>query len=722
MDSGQPTVKRTTAKNFDFLTKEPPPNLTEFQKFIRDRGSHGILGPVETWPTQLRQLILIVVADPDPSIIYWGEEGTAIYNEAYTHLVGSKHPGLQGGDPKIHFAEIWTPFQTILDKGKEDGLTHVGRDQLLLLHRYGYLEETYFTFKFIPIIGPDGDVVGSYATVVETTKEVLANRRLKCVNHLAQEIATATDITELWSKIISGLENNEHDIPLAMLYAVEDAATLSELGLTEYSPERTICSLQGKIGIPSSHPCAPLRMELDRGTDPLTMAFQDVRDRGVARLLSAEDNTLPSELLTGINWRGFGVPCTRAVICPISSASSRQVLGYLLLGLNPRRPYDEDYRNFIHLITREITTPHVSAVLLREEVRRGQSAAKQAVLDRSKLSQQLLRRTQEYEESKIRFERFAERAEVGLTLLDEDGHILWASDRWYDITMHPRNDPNAVSWLDSLLPEDRPMVDGMWKQLQQGQSVSYQARLVKKEPGSVGVVSILVSAYCDYDETGRKTIMGWVSNNRVDALILTVSTRCLTDISALKWAENQLLSRSQELERSESRWRNFTDKAPVGVVLMDSSYRTVIANDAFLEILGHEAEDDSPLSWLSRVVEEDAFTLTRLFQDLPTFDGPITIEFRLKQYWKSREESQTRTRRTILCSFHAIMEGTRKVQEVIGWFTDISAQKAAEDVLRKRMDQAIEMKHQQENFIDVSVQHSSSVTAKSSVLSSTSTL
>ena len=53
-------------------------------------------------------LVLVIVADPQPSIIYWGQNpAVSIYNEAYTHLVGQKHPGLMGQDPKVHFAGMY---------------------------------------------------------------------------------------------------------------------------------------------------------------------------------------------------------------------------------------------------------------------------------------------------------------------------------------------------------------------------------------------------------------------------------------------------------------------------------------------------------------------------------------------------------------------------------------------------------------------------------------
>jgi hypothetical protein len=61
--------------------------------------------------------------------------------------------------------------------------------------------------------------------------------------------------------------------------------------------------------------------------------------------------------------------------------NSRSVLAFLVMALNPRRPYDEDYKGFMHLLTQQVTTPQLSAVILREEVERRQLLERQEALD-----------------------------------------------------------------------------------------------------------------------------------------------------------------------------------------------------------------------------------------------------------------------------------------------------------------------------------------------------
>lgn len=74
-------------------------------------------------------------------MIYWGDDATIVYNEAYTELIDQKHPALQGQDPKIEFAEIWDDFEKLLAKQREDAETVVDANMFLLLHRHGFYGE-----------------------------------------------------------------------------------------------------------------------------------------------------------------------------------------------------------------------------------------------------------------------------------------------------------------------------------------------------------------------------------------------------------------------------------------------------------------------------------------------------------------------------------------------------------------------------------------------------
>ena len=80
------------------------------------------------------------------------------------------------------------------------------------------------------------------------------------------------------------------------------------------------------------------------------------------RRLSEEDCTK----LYSIEYRGYGDPCYGAVVLPIQPTSTR-THGYLIVGLNPRRPYDAAYQNFHHGLIDHLSTTVARVKLMTED-------------------------------------------------------------------------------------------------------------------------------------------------------------------------------------------------------------------------------------------------------------------------------------------------------------------------------------------------------------------
>lgn len=136
--------------------------------------------------------------------------------------------------------------------------------------------------------------------------------------------------------------------------------------------------------------------------------FREVMKTDKPAVISIGSVDLPFAMMDGLEWRGFGDACRDVVVCPIHPTTGETILGFLIMGVNPRRPYDDDYNLFIQLLSRQLATSLASVVLFEEEIRRGQKAAKLAAEDRYHLSEQLAARTQEARENELRFTRMAE--------------------------------------------------------------------------------------------------------------------------------------------------------------------------------------------------------------------------------------------------------------------------------------------------------------------------
>lgn len=93
----------------DWTVKEPKGTLSAHLSFARsvDWASTS-LGAMGTWSPEFRQVANLVMQNPQPAALFWGEEMTMMYNEAYRdHVAGRKHPALMGtGKNYSHFQAV----------------------------------------------------------------------------------------------------------------------------------------------------------------------------------------------------------------------------------------------------------------------------------------------------------------------------------------------------------------------------------------------------------------------------------------------------------------------------------------------------------------------------------------------------------------------------------------------------------------------------------------
>ncbi|CZR55332.1 related to sensory transduction histidine kinase [Phialocephala subalpina] len=533
------------------------------------------LGPIETWTFDLRAMCNLIMGSPHPAAMYWGDEYIAIYNEAYILLAGQKHPVLMGQSYKTAWAEIWPEIEGVFSNAKDSGQSTMKDDDCLFIRRNGFLEESYFSWSIIPLVGEDGSVVGIYNPAFEKTRRKIAERRMLTLREVGEKTAAARDVRGFWGQVIKGLEYNEYDVPFVFLYSVSEDSPDSDMssmhsGSLSQAPQ---CILEGTLGVPNGHRAAVSPLDLktsDEGFAPYLRESMKV-DRPI--LLTTEDGTLSFDLIEGLEWRGFGDPCRAAVVCPIHPTTGDNILGFLVIGVNPRRPYDDDYSLFIQLLSRQLATSMASVVLFEEEIKRGQRAARLAALDRQELSKQLDLRTQEAVESETKFTRMAEFAPVGMFIANSHGQITYSNDTWWEISRHPRSENSANSWMDSIKDEDRERVEEIWKTIvDRKTAVTHEFRFKtpwQDRSGSRGDTWVLMSAYPERDEDGNlKSVFGSITN-----------------ISQQKWAEDFQKRRMEEAIELKRQQENFIDmtshemRNPLSAILQCSDEITTSLTD-----------------------------------------------------------------------------------------------------------------------------------------------
>ena len=425
-------------------------------------------------------------------------------------------------------------------------------DDCLFIERSGapgYLEETYFSWSIIPLVGSDGSVVGLYNPAFEKTRRKVAERRMLTLRDVGEKTAAAHDLPSFWQKVLEALAWNAYDAPFVMIYSVADdpesdvSSVSSGLGIKH-------CTLECTLGVPEGHQAAPPHIDLRNGNHFWAQVFREALKDSRPLVLQTDNGTLKADLLQDIQWRGFGDECRAAVCCPIQLTGGESILGFLLMGLNPRRPYDDDYNLFVQLLGRQLTTSVASVVLFEEEIARGQRAAELAALDRDELSEQLAIQTQQAVESETRFTRMAEFAPVGIFIADEEGRYTYCNDAFYEITRIPRGFPSTANWMDFIKDEDKAMVNTLWFELVHNTtpfSKEFRFKTTWEDPnGNKSDMWVLASAFPEKYSDGRlKIIFGSITN-----------------ISQQKWAEHLEKRKMEEAVEMKRQQENFVSIYP----------------------------------------------------------------------------------------------------------------------------------------------------------------
>lgn len=141
--------------------------------------SQTAVGKIEEWPKSLLSIVSIILSSRFPMFLWWGEDLTQFYNDAYRPSLGinGKHPKALGQKGIDCWPEIWPVIYPLMQKVFK-GEAVWSEDQLIPIYRNGRLEDVYWTFSYSPVRDDDGKINGVLVVCNETTEKVIASRKL----------------------------------------------------------------------------------------------------------------------------------------------------------------------------------------------------------------------------------------------------------------------------------------------------------------------------------------------------------------------------------------------------------------------------------------------------------------------------------------------------------------------------------------------------------------
>ena len=190
--------------------------------------SDSALGPIESWPQSLRTTVSLAQASNSPMSLSWGADHVQIYNDGYWPICGPKHPQAMGQD----FRVCWASAFPVIGEAYESawaGKSAYLEKMRMFLDRYGFLEETWFTFSFSPITDESGGVGGVFNPVTDMTAQMLSERRTGITRDLASLAGKARTSEEAFALCTPVMVEARLDLPFCLLYAIDIASNRATL-------------------------------------------------------------------------------------------------------------------------------------------------------------------------------------------------------------------------------------------------------------------------------------------------------------------------------------------------------------------------------------------------------------------------------------------------------------------------------------------------------------
>ncbi|GJL69617.1 MAG: hypothetical protein NPIRA06_22520 [Nitrospirales bacterium] len=329
-------------------------------KLVRARDwSETPLGPIDSWPQSLRTTVSLALASNFPISIAWGPQRTQIYNSGYLPICGDKHPHSIGQDFKECWHSAWPAIGEAFESAA-NGKTAFLVNQRMFLDRLGFLEETFFTFSFSPILDESGGIGGLFHPVTELTQHTLAERRLRLLREMAERSGKTTSIDEALCVIGEAIAAAELDVPFAILYRLEEDGNGGRLAH---------CT-----GVETGLTVTPPFIDFD-SSEKMVWPLRDGLES-------------PSMVVSGLRSIFGEAPCgpyeenpDTAVILRIILPGMARPFGFLIAGVSSRRPLDAPYCTFFDLLAEAVANALNKARAYEEERKRAEALAE---LDRAK--------------------------------------------------------------------------------------------------------------------------------------------------------------------------------------------------------------------------------------------------------------------------------------------------------------------------------------------------
>jgi signal transduction histidine kinase len=318
---------------------------------VLDWSTTSMPHPTE-WPEELRQAVKLCLTSGIAIAIFWGPDFNLLYNDAYISFLGSKHPSTLGQPCRESWPEIWSFFEETYNNLCTSGKTTWSKDVPLFFSRRLPLEEVFVSFTFGPILGDDGRTIkGLFCPCVESTEQVINEQRLETLRKLSMHTSDTKNIPMTCKQSAEIISQHPEDISFAAIYVPDNA--------------HKVLNLTASVGLHNSlvPDSVPIVSDKEREEFAFIWPIASVFSEQATEIIN--DFSTCKYTLPGGKWPE---PTNQVAILPIpSAAKDTSPAGVIILGVSPRRVFDESYCSFFSLVAGHIGNAVSHATIYQAE-------------------------------------------------------------------------------------------------------------------------------------------------------------------------------------------------------------------------------------------------------------------------------------------------------------------------------------------------------------------
>lgn len=275
------------------------------------------IGAYDSWPHTLKAYVSMMLAQPNPCSIFWGDDFIQIYNQSCISTMGDRHPSNLGLSIKIGWPEAYAMSESFFRRIKENGEVVVFNRAFTPLDRHGFIEECYFDSILSPLKDDDGRRQGILVHIAnENTDSVLSDRRTALLRSMSQVTITPHNVNNLMDLFAT----NPNDIRFSYLFLTDES--------------NSHINLAASFGIDENNTQSAGFTELKK------MVQESLTTKNMLEINDFQ------KIIPHAPIAPWPEPTRKVILIPIFT-DSNPAKGVLVFGISPRLNFNEAYRGFL---------------------------------------------------------------------------------------------------------------------------------------------------------------------------------------------------------------------------------------------------------------------------------------------------------------------------------------------------------------------------------------